>query len=219
MRRFLHALLFSLGLCALYPVSAFAGDWQVFVPEHPVDDLSLDEADPFPYLDEITEDEEYLVNDLASGSDWVATGSDSPGFDAAAPYGSYNPYDSGISTSVLAYMEDVLPKLGNVHYVLFRSGQYTYRMVYADDMELRSGVFTADNASYVAYNSRDSYWSTGQEGSFRLSAGNYIVYSDLGEYPSLDSVGIYLWVLIFIASVFFLFTIYRSMFSAGRQVL
>lgn len=34
-------------------------------------------------------------------------------------YSSYTPYDSSISTTVITYMSDVLPKLGNVHYVLF----------------------------------------------------------------------------------------------------
>ena len=220
MRRFLHALLFSLGLCALYPIPAFADDWEVFVPEYSVDDVPLDEADPLPYLDEvISEEEEVLINDLASDSDWSASGNNITIYNTGVPYGNYRPYDSGISTAVLAYMEDVLPKLGSVHYVLFRSDQYDYRLVYADDMELQSGVFTADSASYVVYNTRYSSWSTGSEGAFRLTAGDYIVYSDLGAYPALDSVGIYIWVLIFVAVVFFLFTLYRSLFSAGRQVL
>lgn len=220
MRRFLYALLFSLGLCTLYPISVFADDWEVFVPEYPVDDVSFDETGSLPYLDEvISEDEEVLINDLASDSDWSASGSNVTIYNSVVPYGNYQPYDSGISTSVLAYMEDVLPKLGSIHYVLFRSDQYDYRLVYSDSMELQSGLFTSDHAFFVAYNTRYSSWSTGTEGTFRLNAGNYIVYSDLGDYPALDSVGIYFWVLIFVAVVFFLFTLYRSLFSAGRQVL
>ena len=66
-------------------------------------------------------------------------------------YSSYTPYDSSISTTVITYMSDVLPKLGNVHYVLFRHGQYAYRLVYAKDMVCNGTTFTAEDAQYIAY--------------------------------------------------------------------
>lgn len=134
-------------------------------------------------------------------------------------YSSYTPYDSSISTTVIQYMSDVLPKLGNVHYVLFRSGQYTYRLVYSKDMQYDNTVFTSDNGKYVTYDTRYYTWSTGDEGFFRLSANNYIVYSDLGDYPMLDGQSVYTWLLIIFAGVFLLLIIYRSMFSVGRVML
>ena len=127
------------------------------------------------------------------------------------------PVASGSNARVAsAYMSDVLPKLGNVHYVLFRHGQYAYRLVYAKDMICNGTTFTAEDAQYIAYDSRYYTWSAGTEGSFRLQANNYIVYSDLAEYPMLQSEGTYYWLIIFIAGVAFLFVIYRSLFSPGR---
>ncbi len=81
---------------------------------------------------------------------------------------------------------------------------------------LTSTTFTAEDAQYIAYDSRYYTWSAGTEGSFRLQANNYIVYSDLAEYPMLQSEGTYYWLIIFIAGVAFLFVIYRSLFSPGR---
>ena len=131
-------------------------------------------------------------------------------------YSSYTPYDSSISTTVVTYMSDVLPKLGNVHYVLFRHGQYAYRLVYAKDMVWNGTTFTAEDAQYVAYDSRYYTWTSGSEGSFRLQANNYIVYSDLEGYPMLQSEATYYWLMIFFAGVALLFVIYRSLFSPGR---
>lgn len=134
-------------------------------------------------------------------------------------YSSYTPYDSSISSTVITYMSDVVPKLGNVHYVLFRNGQYGYRLVYAKEMELDGSTFSAGDAQYVAYDSRYYSWTSGSEGSFTLSAGNYIVYSDLGDYPMLHSDSVYSGLLILFAGVFLLFTIYRSLFNAGRVAI
>lgn len=131
-------------------------------------------------------------------------------------YSSYTPYDSSISTTVVTYMSDVLPKLGDVHYVLFRHGQYAYRLVYAKDMVCDGTTFTAEDAQYIAYDSRYYTWTSGSEGSFRLQANNYIVYSDLEGYPMLQSEATYYWLIIFFAGVALLFVIYRSLFSPGR---
>lgn len=227
-RRVSVALLFGLALCVLLPVQAFADDWEVWVPDPEVGgvppDAGLEDVE-ISDVDGGWTDEEWLVNDLASDSD--ATPSDAgvggggwgSGVSVPAPLSSYEPYDSSISTSVLQYMSDVLPKLGNVRYVLFRSGQYTYRLVYADDMDYSGNVFTADDADYVAYNSRDYTWTTGREGTFRLTTRGYHVYSDLGMYPLLDADSIYVVLIAFVGVVFLLFTIYRSLLAPGRFIL
>lgn len=220
-----YALLFSLVLCAVFALPCYADEWEVLLPFESVDIPETATPSSAVYYEDDEdlelewEDEVFLINDLDDAEHDTATASNALLLDIT-PYATYySPYDGTVSTSVVAYMEDVLPKLGNVHYVLFRSGQYTYRMVYADDMDLQSQVFVADDADYISYSTRDYTWSFGSEGSFRLDAGNYLVYSDLGQYPALDSEGIYHWVLIFAFVVFFLFVIYRSIFSAGRQVL
>lgn len=138
---------------------------------------------------------------------------------APVVYSNYTPYESSISTTVIAYMSDVLPKLGDVHYVLFRQGRYDYRLVYADEMSCENGVFTAQDAYYVAYNSEHSTWGQGTEGSFRLTAGSYIVYSDLAGYPMLASESVPVMLLGFLGAVFLLFTILRSWFSPQRFVV
>lgn len=138
---------------------------------------------------------------------------------APVVYSNYTPYESSISTTVIAYMSDVLPKLGDVHYVLFRQGRYDYRLVYADEMIYENGVFTAQDASYVAYDSEYSTWHQGPEGGFRLNAGSYIVYSDLGGYPMLASESVPVMLLAFCGAVFLVFTIVRSWLSPQRMVI
>lgn len=176
------------------------------------------------------EDDDYLEDvAVASGSNARTASPSNAGRDKAKTvanimnisspvvYSSYTPYDSSISTTVVTYMSDVLPKLGNVHYVLFRHGQYAYRLVYAKDMVCNGTTFTAEDAQYVAYDSRYYTWTSGSEGSFRLQANNYIVYSDLEGYPMLQSEATYYWLVIFFAGVALLFVIYRSLFSPGRM--
>ncbi len=98
-------------------------------------------------------------------------------------------YDGSMSTSVIQYFKDIVSKLppGN-DYVLFRQSQYVYRLVYSDNLELSGSVFTASDASYVAYDTRYYTFSEGDEGSFRLTPSSYLVYTSLsGMYPTLDS--------------------------------
>lgn len=233
-------VLFCLVLCALYCFQVYAADYTLSEEDYPPavdsgngsvswlssipdDDINFDQyqeimAMLYPSLEE-DEDEDYSVASgsnarLASSSN--AFVSDDVGTPGISLYSSYTPYDSSISTSVIAYMSDVLPKLGNVDYVLFRHGQYSYRLVYADQMEYTGGDFSAATAEYVAYDSRYYTWSSGSEGSFTLRPGNYIVYSNLGAYPMLDAETVHTKLLLFLGAVFFLFVIYRSIFHPGK---
>lgn len=228
MRRVIYVFL-CVVLCALYCFPAFADDWEVYIPE-PEDiavpyyfPASVDVQDPVG-----GDEDEYdewadvdLINDLATGSDARAVSTPSNAAVGSPPvvYSSYAPYDSSISTSVVSYMEDLLPRLGMVDYVLFRSGQYTYRLVYSRDMVCAGGNFSAGDADYVLYDTRNYTLEHGKEGAFTLRASNYLVYSNVGDYPMLHSEAVYTWLLIFVAVVFFLFTLYRSFLSPGRFVL
>lgn len=199
MRRVIYVGIIYLLINALYCVPAFAADWEVYAPD--VRAVVVDSPDI----------------DFATSS--VASRSSAPRSGASVPYSSYTPYDSSISTSVVSYMSDVLPKLGNVSYVLFRSGQYTYRLVYADDLYFADGVFSSASADYISYDSRDYLWTAGVEGSFTLRTNGYIVYSDLGNYPVLARDAVYLYVILFLGVIFLLFVIYRSFFNPGRVVI
>lgn len=221
MMRGCRCVLFCLVLCALYSVPAYADEWEVYVP--PLEVVELPGDLPAPSVDdgEVWDDDIELINDLATGSDAVglSTPSNALPRDTPVVYGSYFPYDSSISSTVVGYMEDMLPRLGNVSYVLFRSGQYTYRLVYADSMECTNGVFTASDARYVAYDTRYYTWSDGYEGTFTLHAGDNLVYSDVVGYPMLHSSSVYWWLLIFVAVVFFLYNIMRAIFAPHRMSL
>lgn len=227
-RRFRHVLLLCVVLCALYVIPSYADDWEVYVPPVEMDSVPYKAYNPYTDYDPVLDREGYydgveLINDLAtdSNADYeIATRSNAVLYDTPTLYGSYAPYDSSISSSVVGYFDDVIPRLGaNIDYVLFRSGQYTYRLVYADEMVLSGQTFTSGNASYVSYDTRYYTYTTGTEGSFTLRAGDVLVYSNLGMYPMLHSESVYSWILIFVAVVALLFVIYRSLFSPGRMRL
>ena len=215
MRRLIYVGVLYLLFNALYCVPAFASEWQVYssdIWESPDEGTSLDGFDDF------YEWQDYM-DALASPSEATRSNAMRTFPAPLALYRSYIPYDSSISSTVIQYMSDALPKLGNTSYVLFRSGQYSYRLVYADDLQLDGNFFTASNADYIAYDSRDYTWTSGAEGSFTLRAGSYIVYSDLGHYPVLARDSLYLYAVLFLGALFLLFTLYRSLFSPGRVVI
>lgn len=107
----------------------------------------------------------------------------------------FSPYEGNISTSQLTYFEDLLPKLNiNDHYVFFRSGQYTYDLI-VGDITYDNGVFTSSDSCAVytletnnSYNGYYSYSATSID-SLTLNARDFLVYSDLGHYPELETRG------------------------------
>ena len=196
-------ILLCMALCFIHPVSALASEW-VLGEVYLEDDYSEDYQ------------QDYSV---ASGSDAVASGSD-------ADYGimllsDHAPYDSGsISSTVVNYMSDVLPKLGNVHYVLFRAGQYDYRLYYSKELENDGGgVFSASETEYIQYDSRYYTWNSGTESDFSLEAGSVIVYSDLGNYPMLSSGETSTWLLVVLGAAYFVFIIVRSFLAPSKLMI
>ena len=202
-RKYGFIILFCVVLSALYVIPGFAAEWllgEVYMEDY------YQEADMESYS-------------VASASDAAATGSD-------ADYGimllsSYETFDTGsISSTVVNYMSDVIPKLGNVHYVLFRSGQYTYRLYYSKDLEYAgNGSFRASEADCLVYDTRYYTWTEEAESDFSLSAGNYLVYSDLGGYPMLSSGETSTWLLVVLGAVYFVFIIVRSLLAPSKYVI
>ena len=210
-------LLFCMALCFVYCFPAFATgrllDAVYLADSNKTDYLQVDTITDATGSDAATPEqieEDYEVED-ASASD-----ADEESDDDIMLLSDYDPYDSGtISSTVVNYMSDVVPKLGPVHYVLFRAGQYDYRLYYARDLELSdSGEFWASEADYIQYDSRYYTWSYGSESDFSLDPGSTLVYSDLGGYPMLGTADTASWVLVFLAAVFLLFTLYRSFFAS-----
>lgn len=110
----------------------------------------------------------------------------------ASPLASVN--DSyGVGTSFVSIFSGIVRKLPpDVNYVYWREGRYDYRLAYGRNIVLNGSVFSAaDSVVVVSYSTNSSYseqpvFSVGSDGSFRLNASNYLVYSNLGDYPCLD---------------------------------
>lgn len=101
----------------------------------------------------------------------------------------------GVGTSNINIFGPIASKLPyGVSYVYWRDGQYTYRLAYSNGLELAGRRFTADEVTVITYqtnlgsNTQPSFTTTTEQ-NFSLSAGNYLVWSDLGNYPTLYERG------------------------------
>lgn len=99
----------------------------------------------------------------------------------------------GIGTSYLSIFSGIARKLPpNVNYVYWRDGRYDYRFAYGRNITLNGSVFSSpDPVVVVSYSTNSSYteqpvFSVGSDSSLRLNANNYLVYSNLGDYPCLE---------------------------------
>jgi hypothetical protein len=109
---------------------------------------------------------------------------------------SYDVYDGSPSNTYIQYYRDLLGSISITdNYVVFRSGQYDYKMVVGEIVH-NNGLFTSDKPCKVysftqtenGYNGYYTY-NTSSIDSFVLDSENKIVYSDLGEYPQLEERG------------------------------
>lgn len=108
-----------------------------------------------------------------------------------ASYGSIS--DSyGVGTSYTAIFAGVARKLPfGVNYVYWREGPYEYCFAYGADLDFSGTTFRADYVDVITYNTNSSYneqatFTVSSEYGFSLSAGNYLVWSNLGHYPTLE---------------------------------
>lgn len=146
--------------------------------------------------------------DSVSGGNLSVSGGDAVGYNSDFPFGdfsgvsydmlvnalnevvpmsSYSTYYGAIGSTYVDYMRGYLSKLDyDAHYVGARVGQYDYIFAYGSDLFYSSGVFSG-SVTVVRWNTyNNGSFSVSYDNSFRLSAGSYLVYSDLSsEYPSL----------------------------------
>lgn len=197
-------------LVTVHVFPSFAQGWVL-------DDLYLEDDYPEVYL----EDDPIEIASASDASGSNAARSSRSSDDGIMLLSAHDPYDSGsISSSIVNYMADVVPKLGLVHYVLFRAGQYDYRLYYSKDLEFNgSGRFSASQAEYISYDARYYTWSYGSESNFSLSAGSVLVYSDLGGYPMLNAGETSTWLLAFLGTVYFLYVVVRAFLSRRKITL
>lgn len=114
--------------------------------------------------------------------------------DTVEPYAATSP-SYGVGTSNVSIFERVVQKLPyGCHYVYWREGQYEYRLAYSEDLTLSGTTFRAPSATVVSYTTSSGYneqptWDEWTESSLTVNAGDLLVYSDLGNYPTLYARG------------------------------
>lgn len=131
----------------------------------------------------------------------------------------------GVGTSNLSIFQAVAKKLPyGVHYVYYRESQYEYCLAYSRDLVLSGSRFTAPTATVVTYRtytggSSQPTYSVAEQSGFSLSAGNYLVWSDLGDYPTLYERGPedYAKLTCVMLAAMQLFYLWRSMYSSIRE--
>lgn len=99
----------------------------------------------------------------------------------------------GIGTSYVSIFSGIARKLPpDVNYVYWRDGRYDYCFAYGRHLVLNGTVFSSSAPLVVlTYGTNSNYseqpvFSVGSDSNFRLNASNYLVYSNLGDYPCLD---------------------------------
>lgn len=107
--------------------------------------------------------------------------------------------EGNISSTYTTIFQDVLDGLNPLDdYVFYRSGNYEYRM-YVGDLDLSDSLFTGQDLDLylLRYNqsgyTQTSYTYEKSDGqSIYLDVGSYLVYSNLGGYPTLVERGEFL---------------------------
>lgn len=109
--------------------------------------------------------------------------------EAVADYAAADGYNLGTTYSgIFAGVAQKVP-FGQ-HYVYWRDDQYSYKLAYGD-IVLSGTVFSCEEpVTVVTYTTSSGYnsvytYTSRVESDFSLSAGNALVYSDLGSYPDI----------------------------------
>lgn len=133
-------------------------------------------------------------------------------------------YQGTINTTFLTIFRDIVASLGvNDDYVLFRSSDYTYSMLVGDLDYFSTGEFVlaSDGRLYTVtqvqgsynYNSYYSY-SVEDVSSYSVTVDDYLVYSNLGNYPTLIDRGVnYAFVSLLVLCVIGLCLFIRPLFA------
>lgn len=103
-------------------------------------------------------------------------------------------YHGTISSQYLDYFAGIVQKLHyDQHYVVYRSGQYSYTMVYGEEVALEGSRFVGSgnvvNLYRASSSSNNDWYVDYSTDTLALSADDLFVYSDLGMYPTLKRGG------------------------------
>ena len=139
----------------------------------------------------------------------------------ASTYAPYN--DGNIGSTQLQYFRDIVSNLGiNDSYVAARTDRYTYQL-FSGDIKYSNGQFVGsqqgsvitvytintDSSTYGSYT-----YDITTDNNFIFNASNYLVYSNLGDYPSFEERSVlYEFSTFFIIAVVALCALLRPLFS------
>lgn len=96
----------------------------------------------------------------------------------------------GVGTSNLEIFDRIVAKLPlGVDYVYYRDSQYNYCLAYGN-LSYSGSSFSGRNVTRINYNtytgsSQQPAFTVSTVSSFNLPVSNWLVYSNLGDYPSL----------------------------------
>lgn len=136
----------------------------------------------------------------------------------------YSPYhDGNIGTTQLQYFRDIVSNIGiNDSYIASRTDRYTYQL-FVGDIKYSNGQFMGSNQGsvitvYTINTDTNSYgtytYNVSTDNNFTFNASNYLVYSNLGNYPSLEERSVlYELSSLFILAVIGLCALLRPLFS------
>lgn len=117
-------------------------------------------------------------------------------------------YPGVIADSYLNYFRGIVQKLDwEQHYVVYRSGQYSYTMVYGKDVDFNGSRFVGTGNVVNLYRSSSStnyeWYVSYSTDSLSLSPSSLYVYSDLGMYPDLKEGGTHVEFMVLLFAVAF----------------
>lgn len=139
----------------------------------------------------------------------------------------YSVYSEGtLSSTYTTYFRDIMAGIEpNQKYVAYRSGQYSYTLAVGDLSISGTTISSIDTVTLYVYQSTSSGYSStytydvSTVSDFSLDIGNYIVYSNLGNYPILEERGvIYEYTTLYIAIIIGLCMFIRSIFSFTYRI-
>jgi len=147
----------------------------------PIGAVAVEETSPEASTEPVGEEVIYEFNVYDSESAAVALAAISDNYGVGTSY-----------TSIFAGIVGKLPL--DHHYVYYRDGQYDYVLVHSVDLQYDGTSFYAVDAETVTYSTSGGYQEQptitfGSETDWLLSPKNYLVWSDLGDYPDLIDRG------------------------------
>lgn len=140
---------------------------------------------------------------------------------AAATASAASVYEGTMSSTFISIAEDINISVVD-DYVFFRSGQYSYILI-VGDLQFSDGNFSLINTGScyeitqvngTGYSSNYYSYSVSEISSYTVETNGILVYSNLGDYPTLSNTGdVYVFLICFVFSVFCIGSLIRPLFN------